>query len=284
VPTSFQAGGTTADFAMVPSHFDVNGNAPVAIALTTRNELLAFPSNDPTTILRKARIRGMDPGEQMIGIDFRPATGELYGVSNQDRTYRINPKTGKTNELGAGIGVDLAGGDDGFGVDFNPVPDRLRVLSTANQNLRINPDTGAAVDTDTLTPGIQVDGTLAYGIADVNAGIDPVCSGGAYTNNYPGTPVTTLYDIDTNLDVLVTQDPNGGVLTTVGPLGINVVRRTGFDIYSPIGDDIAFAALQVDGQTKPGLYSINLATGAATRIGSIGGNRTIVGVALPIAP
>ncbi|MGB7157826.1 MAG: DUF4394 domain-containing protein [Tepidisphaeraceae bacterium] len=278
------AGFTIDDFALLPFQFDANGNAPVAFALTTRNELLAFFVNDPTNILRRAKIRGMDAGEQMIGIDFRPATGDLYGVTNLDRTYIINPRTGRTREIGSGIGVDLAGDRSAFGVDFNPVPDRLRVLSTADQNLRIHPDTGAAVDTDLVTTGIQVDGTLVYGAGDANEGTDPVVSGAAYTNSYPGTPVTTLYNIDTGLDVLVTQNPNVGTLTTVGPLGVNVVRRTGFDVYSPIGDDFAFAALQVDGQVRAGLYTINLTSGQAVRVGSIGGGRSIVGLALPIAP
>ena len=48
------------------------------------------------------------------------------------------------------------------------------------------------------------------------------------------------------------------------------------------GLDEAYAALQQEsGSARPGLYRINLATGAATRVGTIGGgNRAITGLAI----
>jgi hypothetical protein len=103
----------------------------------------------------------------------------------------------------------------------------------------------------------------------------------AYTNSIPATPVTKTFDIDSNLDVLVLQEPpNDGVLATVGPLGIDFGPMGGFDILTDgSGGDHAFAA---SGST---LYTIDLGTGAATTLGTIGdGSFNLVGLATVAAP
>ena len=129
-----------------------------------------------------------------------------------------------------------------FGVDFNPMVDR-RASSANRQNLRINPNNGAIAGVDTaLNPA----GTVVAA---------------AYLNNVDGTGSTVLYDIDAASDQLLIQNPpNNGVLTAVGPLGVNTSTDVAFDI-SPL-DNTAFAALNVGGVA--GLYTINLVTGAAT--------------------
>jgi hypothetical protein len=74
----------------------------------------------------------------------------------------------------------------------------------------------------------------------------------------------------------VLQDPpNDGVLTTVGPLGVDFGETGGFDIVTePSGAEEAYAA---SGAT---LYAIDLNTGAARSLGTIGdGRATIVGLA-----
>jgi hypothetical protein len=41
--------------------------------------------------------RGLRPGEELVGIDFRPRDGRLYGVGSKDSgavLYRIDPETG----------------------------------------------------------------------------------------------------------------------------------------------------------------------------------------------
>jgi Domain of unknown function (DUF4394) len=161
----------------------------------------------------------------------------------------------------------------GFGFESVPRDNRVRLTSNADQNLRLRKSDGKIVD--------QPDDALAYDAADTNAGADPVVTGSAYDHNNTSSATSTLFGIDTNLDILVKQDPeNAGTLHTVGALGIDVVTRTGFDILTDTGIHRAYAALQVDGQERAGLYTLNLATGAATRVGTIGGNRQIVGLAM----
>ena len=241
--------------------------------VTTTGELVMFQSSKPNKLLKAPKLSGMQPGERLVGIDFRPSNKMLYGVSNQNRVYTINTATGAATAVGV-LTTALQGGS--FGVDFNPVPDRIRVTNDQEQNLRANPADGSNV----------ADKPLAYAAADANKDQNPSVVASAYTNNIAGTKSTTLYNIDSALDALVTQNPpNDGTLNTVGKLGVNAAANAGFDITSggdPAGTmtNAAFAALQVEGEKTSRLYSINLTTGAATLIGKIGGKQPLVGIAI----
>ena len=226
--------------------------------LTTDNVLIRFNSARPGMIFSSTVITGLQAGENMLGIDFRPATGELYGLGSTSRLYRINTLTGAATQVGSAGSFTLSG--TSFGFDFNPVPDRIRVTSDSDQNLRLNPNDGSLTATDSA---------LAYAAADPNAGANPNIVGSAYTNSFSGSTLTTLYDIDSNLDILTTQNPpNNGVLNTVGPLGVNVTGEVGFDIA--VGSNIGFAAFQLSGGGTSSLFVVNLMTGSAAAIGPIG--------------
>lgn len=247
--------------------------------------LVRFDSSTPGTVIVVGAITGAAGGGSLSGLDFRPATGLLYGYQqrspgnqqNSSSIYFVDTNTGATT-----LSSTFSAGTTGqTGIDFNPVVDRLRVVSTGDNNLRINVDTGAAT----------VDTMFAYGIGDPNFGINPNIVDAAYTfsDRNPATG-TSLYYIDSGLGTLVTtSNPNGGVLTTVGSLlgsNINIdPNNVGFDIFTDSnGVNTAFASLQVGSTTS--LYTVNLATGAATPIGPIMGfGRQLFGlaVALPVA-
>jgi Domain of unknown function (DUF4394)/RTX calcium-binding nonapeptide repeat (4 copies) len=264
----------------------INGLAlplPTAYALTVRNgveSIIGFNESAPRTLLSDSAITGLQPGESLLGIDFRPANGLLYGLGSTNRLYAIDPVSGAASQVGSGqFAVPLTPGAAGF--DFNPTVDRIRFVNQAGQNGRINPDTGAIVDFDTLTGGIQLDGNLAYRAGDLNFNNPPVGAGAAYVNNFAGATSTTLFVIDTNSDVLVRQDPpNNGVLNTIGSLGIDASSVLGFDIRSAGGNETALAAIEVNGVAS--LYNINLTTGQAAIVGQIGDGRGFKGLALTL--
>ena len=222
-------------------------------ALTSDNRLITFDSASPGTSTDSVAITGLQTGETLVGIDFRPATGSLYGISSTGRIYRINADTGTATGVGTAAGFTLTG--TSFGVDFNPAVDRIRITSDADQNLRANPNDGTAI----------VDSVLQYAATDTNAGENPNVVGSAYTNNFAGAQATTLYDIDSNLDILALQNPpNPGTLVTVGELGVDTGDGVGFDISGTTG--VAYASLTVSGIAQ--LYTINLLNGAATPAGA----------------
>jgi len=251
---------------------------PVIFALTANNNLISFNATSPGTILNTVAITGLGQGETLVGIDFRPRNKQLYGVSSASRIYTINTTTGAATVLGAAAFTPALSGT-AFGVDFNPVPDRIRVTSDTDQNLRLNQNDGTVAGTDTM---------LTYPMGDANAGANPNIVGVAYTNDFDGATSTTLYGIDSNLDILVRQgsiggspeSPNMGRLTTIGTLGVNTTDQVGFDITAP--NDVAFASLTPMGASSSSLYSINLNSGAATLVGAIGGGAIIRDIAIPI--
>ena len=241
---------------------EVRSLLTAALGVTDANELIEFDTATPNVAVTTP-ITGLVVGEIIVGIDFRPATGELYALSSDSRLYTIDPATAIATQVGSDGAFTLGGLE--FGFDFNPVPDRIRVVSDVDENLRLNPTNGTLAATD---------GTLAYAAGDVNDGADPNVVASAYTNSFATATSTTLYGIDSTLNTLVTQaPPNAGTLNTVGSLGIDVTDAGGFDIQA--SGNTAFAALSLDGLVSE-LYTIDLTTGAATLVGSIGAVPTLV--------
>lgn len=219
---------------------------------TSANELVSFTAQAPNRFLSTEAIDGLAANETIVGMDQRPATGQLYALSSTGRLLVVSPASGETKVIGAAI--PLLGTQ--FGFDFNPVVDRIRVVSNTGQNLRVNPDTGAVA---------SVDGPIAYTPGDAGAGTTPTVSASAYTLGVFGQAApatTTLYDIDATRDALVRQEPpNNGTLVTVGALGVDASDQVSFDIA---GNQVAYAAFNSPSYTGQRLYTLNLGTGAAT--------------------
>lgn len=246
-------------------------------AVTVSNQLINFNSDSPWFYSSRP-ITGMSPGEQALGIDFRPAppSGRLYVLGSTSRLYRIDDAfTGVAVPVGGTLSPALNGTN--FGFDFNPTVDRIRVISDAGQNIRLHPDLGTVA---------AVDSMLKFTLSDVNAAATAMAGGAAYTNNMASASSTTLYDIDAGLDILVTQaPPNNGRLNTVGSLGVNVSGVNGFDVSGFTG--VAFAIFDT-GAPVSSLFTINLMTGSATLKGQLGCGEVVRGmsvlreVALPV--
>lgn len=231
--------------------------------IAANGKLVFFRSNDPATAT-SIKVRGLQKKEKLLAIDVRPLNGQLYGLGSTSRIYTINRTTGEATAVAGPFDPLLAG--TSFSFDFNPVVDRIRIMSDAGQNLRVHPDTGATV---------SIDAGLAYAGGDPNFATIPGIVACAYNNNdnIPETS-TSLFNIDATRDILVFQNPpNAGTLNTVGALGVDITTVAGFDVSGSTGT--AYAGLVVkDGKKKrlrTTLFTINLATGAATPVGRIGG-------------
>ncbi|MGE0860755.1 MAG: DUF4394 domain-containing protein [Gammaproteobacteria bacterium] len=216
-------------------------------------------------------ITGLAAGERVVGIDYRPATGQLYALGDGSGVYTVDPASGAATLVGTGFSNALNGGTHGFGFDFNPVIDRIRIVSDANQNFVAHPDTGNA--------NVAVTSDVFYAAGDVNAGRDPNVVHHAYDRNFAGTSATQLYAIDTRLNMLVKQANNAGTLTTVGALGVDAGDIGGFDISA---GNLAFAVFAELGTGSSVLYQLDLASGAATELGRIGA--VVSGVAVAPVP
>lgn len=238
-----------------------------AYAVNANNFLFRFDTATPGTIQGGSQIVGLLPNEQILDIDYRPATGELYGLSSNSNLYVINPATGAA-VLRAPVTPPING--TAFGIDFNPMADRLRIVSDANQNLNVSPLTG--LDNGASSP-LTYPGTPT---------LDPNIVAVGYANNVPNAAFTTLFGIDSQTDMLVQFiSPNGGTLTPLGSLGVDTTNISALDIYTDAsGANTFFAVLNPRLTSASNLYTINLATGLATPIDEIGGGEVVRSIAI----
>lgn len=238
----------------------------------------------PGTVTTPIAITGMTAGQTVAGVDYRPATGELYALgynasTTEAQLYTINATTGAATVINSTPIMLMLGSNSAISFDFNPTVDRIRVVGANKKNYRLHPVTGTIAATDM---------DLAYAVGDVNAAASAAIGACAYTNSYIGSTVTTLYNYDMSLNILTTQiPPNNGTLNTVGVSGIvvnNVTKSIDMDIYMDPATltNMAYLAANTGANINDNLYTINLATGMVTSVGMIGGGLDVKNIAVVI--
>ena len=245
------------------------------LAVTAGGELIRVNAGQPSRVLARTAVSGLDAGDRLVGIDFRVARGVLYALSARGRLYTLDASTGRLTAVGPGVAQ--AAGDSAVGFDFNPVADRIRVVTAEGRNLRLHPDTGALAAEDPA---------LRYAAGDAAAGAPARIGGAGYTYNKNDAKLTTNYALDIARGTLVRQgsiegmqpvvSPNTGTLATVGALGTGAVEDAAFDIADT--SNAAFAALRQNGRTR--LHLIDLASGRATALGRVADGGAVVGIAI----
>lgn len=246
-------------------------NGLEVVGLTADQRLVCFDEDVPSSARAIGPITNLSGDSRIVGIDFRPANGALYGLGNAGGVYTIDVANGSATFVSQ-LNVALDG--DTFDVDFNPTVDRLRIISNLGQNLRANVDTGMTTE----------DLDLVYPAATPTPGLG--VTGAAYTNNDldPST-ATTLFDIDSSMDQVVIQSPpNNGSLAATGKLGIDAAGDVGFDIYSVVrsgktSDVKAFAAITTD---RARFYGVNLLTGRLAPRGTFSQSQQVRDIAVPL--
>lgn len=252
--------------------------AQTVFAVTVQGNLISFNAASPGTITTIGPISG--PGisvPDIRGIDFRPATSQLYLLQgpaggNPDRMYVVDTFSGNST-LVANTSAPIVGSPLGF--DFNPVVDLARVVTSATNNYRVNPNTGA----------VTVDTAAVFS----PSGNAPFITGSAYTNSIFGGSVpagTTLYNVDSRNSTLTIQNPaNAGTNTLVGNLGIDLTGvDAGFDIFFSGTTNTGFISANPAAAGTSTFYTINLNTGATTSVGAIGGGVAVRDIAVIPAP
>ena len=254
----------TADVAPTPNAAAVSGDYTsygndFFYALSGGVQLDKLSSGYNGGVLASVTISGLQVGETILGMDFRPANGQLYAVGSSNRIYTINPATGAATAVGTPFTPALNSQNVAF--DFNPVVDRIRLVTDQDQNLRLNPNTGAVA---------AVDGSINPAAASITAV--------AYRNSVAGATSTVLYDIDPTTSKLYRQDPpNAGSLVEIGPLGLNFTgTEGGFDIAGT--GDQGLGIFPIDGVSS--LFTVDLRSGYARVQARY--TKTYTAIALPI--
>ncbi len=254
----------------------IGAETGVGLTTATPSTLTVFNTGNPgaaNTV--PITFPGPATDTNLVGIDYRPRGGLLYGLGSGGSLFSMVPVvtmgsiTGFTaTQVNPTPGVSpLMGTDFGFG--FNPAADAIRLVSDSEQSLRLSPNSGAVAGTDM---------PLDYPAGDPNDAVNPNVVAADYTRSFDGTTMTTLYDIDSGLDILARQggidfvaggpvndNPNTGLLNTVGPLAVDTTGIAGLDLAQASG--IAYASLQPVADTTSSLYRIDLGSGSATSAG-----------------
>lgn len=217
-------------------------------AVDLANRFALFHSASPGTVDRDLAITGLLTGDRIVGIDFRPADGKLYGVGTDSRVYTLDTVTAVASPVGTSFTPTLDG--EHFGVVLDPGTDRIRIQSAeTGQNLRLDPATGQVTD---------VDATLAYAAGDPNEASIPAIAATAVTTG-------ATYGIDWLLDTLVVMsDPSNGQVTSVGSTGVITAACAALDVGV---NGVLYASMTTGGVNS--LYTMNVTTGAATSLGAI---------------
>ncbi len=262
------------------------------VAVSSGNQLLRFNAGQPQQVRERRPLAGLRAAERILGIDFRVARGELYAlgaVGTAGQLYRID--IAQARALPVGTGLQLPAGSDqavDWGFDFNPTVDRIRVVNDTGANLRLHPDTGAQVDADAGQPGPQADGPLGYQAGDLAAGKAAAIVAAGYTYNQTDDKITTNFALDGAAGTLVHQgskeglqpvvSPNTGRLFTVGSLGIGPFAHATLDISDLA--PTAYSGIHARGARATRWYQLDLVTGRARFIGTVGGGEPLVGAAI----
>ena len=255
---------TTAALALASPAFSANINLMVLTSDGGGNTQLSFFDPDLGASSRMDMpFTGLAPGESILSLDQRPATGAVYAITNFDNIHTFYPNTPNLVQLGGTLAPGLAGSS--FGFDFNPAfmgGQFARIISDTDNNRVVDGDNGGYLGTVEKT-------ALFYALGDLNEGENPRVNHIAYTNSVFGATSTQQYGIDTEINALVTVANNAGTLETIGGLGINARTDGGFDIDG--GSGRAFFATPDPGGLTSTLYEINLGSGAASELFSFDG-------------
>lgn len=259
-----------------------------AYAVTTGDTLIRFQTDSTDKIDSEVAISGLDSGETLQQIDFRPSNGRLYGVTSRARVVTLDPATGAATLLSSVPFTSDALAD--IVMDVNPQGDYLRVIATDTTatassgtrtylNARIDPNTGAMISNDSST--------LSYVTNDVNFGETPQLAAIAHSNNRGSATSTVEYGLEINTQSLV-RITTAGVLTTIGTVGRAFTASGGFDIVRDRGDNdgdagLPYAALSSAGGSAK-FCDLDLGAGAASSCSDIGNSRQVRSIAVVLEP
>jgi Domain of unknown function (DUF4394) len=195
-----------------------SGSLPFTAAIYyVDNNNTLFVLRPGTTSFSRVNTISNVGNAQVIGMDFRPADGQLYALADSGRIFTLNLTTAQAT-LVSTMNPRFPGGVQSL-LDFNPVVNAIRLQDTSDNNYAVVNNNGNLNQTAIQTK-------LAYAAGDRFAGTDPNICGGSYTNNFVGAANTIFYAFDYNTNNFVTIAPpltatgssntGGGQLQTIG--------------------------------------------------------------------
>lgn len=242
--------------------------AVIVYGVTATNTLVSFDTATPANVTPI----GIISAPNIVDLDFSPVNGLLYAFNAAGMGFQVSLTTGVATQV-----ITPSSAFDGSvtDADFNPQADRVRIYTngTATENYRLTPDASAFNNANLTAGAVTPDGQFSDATA--------VLVGSAYTNNFDGATSTSLFSIDTTGDRLVVHS-GPAAFNTIGTVGTNLGIQGG--VGSNVGFDIGQNGIAYLSNDQA-LFTVDLGTGVATSIGTVGaagtGLRSIAVQAVP---
>lgn len=231
--------------------------ADSVFVMTAGNVLQEALSTDPGNPRTAIPLTG-DPAQQIQAMDFRPATGELYGIDTAGQLFLI----ADDGAVATAVGDPIAVPSEVAEVEFDPVTDLLRVIGP-DLHVLVDPDTAVVTELDPLPAGVVA-----------LAASDPI----------HGTPTTTIWAVDATDGVLrrstggqdrleLTQGP-----AFDGPAATDAARQDSLFDIAQSGQAYLVGNSGGDALVTKDLVALDLSTGQGESVGQFAGNPTAFAV------
>lgn len=250
--------------------------AETLVALVSDGTLRYFSSTSPGAYIKTVAITGMQAGDTVAGMDFRPdGTLVVFGKDAATvRPYDVNLNTGVATQGpfgGTPVGTTQAIAFDAFASETHT--SNLALVGD-DQKMRRFHYKLSSISGSLSALSLFYDNSAADGDpVDAHSGAVPAVVALASTNSFVHAESSVLYGIDSDLDTLVKIDWETGSMDTVasirtsGGSAINFGTRVGFDISAVTAN--AYVSRGTD-DTFATLLKIDLTTGVTTNVGTIG--------------
>src|SRR5688572_24227150 len=67
------------------------------VGLTADGKLVCFEDDKPRDTDRIGTVSGLQTDTKLVGIDYRPATGDLYGLGDAGGVYIVDPSSAEAS-------------------------------------------------------------------------------------------------------------------------------------------------------------------------------------------
>ena len=218
-----------------------------------------FREDRPSRTRTIGTVFGLSGDTALVGIDFRPATGDLYGLGNAGGVYTLDLDDRRRRRSGRSSTC--------------PFPARRSAWTSTRRSIGCG---SSATRARTCAPTSKTASRPWTWASTMPAPRPAGVTGAAYTNNdLDANTVTTLFDIDSDAGPGGDPGPAEQRRRSIprASCGWTWAPPSGFDIYSrlPCRADRGRERLRVvDGGRAAGFFTIHLFTGEANLRGWFG--------------
>ena len=169
---------------------------------------MALPTSDVPITAATGAANALTAGEWIYGMDFRPADGVLWGLTNKGRLYTIDPATGFSFVAGVAYTNSFAGAQ---------TTTTLYTINNSRDNLSTQTPPANGTQTTVGALGVAIDEVQGF---DIGGSTNQLALGALRTST---AGPHSLYNINLTTGAAVFRPATTGTAEIGGPAGLPVV-------------------------------------------------------------